>query len=150
MRQWKRNIASEPRWSQSAFKPFPASKQEIFVPPVANHVPHLLITYDRNRIKLTATEVMQRMREGNPRIELNPATGGGPASAGLPGGGNAIVVGVWMLQPGEDQIVARRLHEVLSEGAEVNRSVTVKAGLPLPSRFENSPVVTSRLGIACE
>jgi len=96
----------------------PSVEARIFVPPVANHVPHLLITYDRNRIKLTATEVMQRMREGNPRIELNPATGGGPASAGLPGGGNAIVVGVWMLQPGEDQIVARRLHEVLSEGAK--------------------------------
>jgi len=96
----------------------PSVEARIFVPPVANHVPHLLITYDRNRIKLTATEVMQRMREGNPRIELNPATGGSPASAGLPGGGNAIVVGVWMLQPGEDQIVARRLHEVLSEGAK--------------------------------
>ena len=96
----------------------PSVEARIFVPPVANHVPHLLITYDRNRIKLTATEVMQRMREGNPRIELNPATSGGPASAGLPGGGNAIVVGVWMLQPGEDQIVARRLHEVLSEGAK--------------------------------
>lgn len=96
----------------------PSVEAKIFVPPVANHVPHLLITYDMNRIKLAATEVMQRMREGNPRIELNPATGGGPASAGLPGGSNAIVVGVWMLQPGEDQIVARRLHEVLFEGAK--------------------------------
>ena len=96
----------------------PSVEAKIFVPPVANHVPHLLITYDMNRIKLAATEVRQRMREGNPRIELNPATGGGPASAGLPGGSNAIVVGVWMLQPGEDEIVARRLHEVLSEGAK--------------------------------
>lgn len=96
----------------------PGVEAKIFVPAVANHVPHLLITYDMNRIKLTATEVMQRMREGNPRIELNPATGGGPASAGLPGGSNAIVVGVWMLQPGEDQIVARRLQEVLSGGAK--------------------------------
>lgn len=96
----------------------PSVEAKIFVPPVANHVPHLLITYDMNRIKLAATEVRQRMREGNPRIELNPATGGGPASAGLPGGSNAIVVGVWMLQPGEDEIVARRLHEVLFEGAK--------------------------------
>lgn len=96
----------------------PSVEAKIFVPPVANHVPHLLITYDMNRIKLAATEVMQRMREGNPRIELNPATGGGLASAGLTGGSNAIVVGVWMLQPGEDQIVARRLHEVLFEGAK--------------------------------
>src|SRR5262249_8414566 len=96
----------------------PTVQTRIFIPPVANHVPHLLITYDTNRVNLSAADVMQRMREGNPRIELNPATGGGPASAGLPGGNNAIVVGVWMLQPGEDQIVARRLHEVLSEASK--------------------------------
>ena len=96
----------------------PSVEARVFIPPVANHVPHLRITYDLNRIRLSATEVMQKMREGTPRIELNPATGGGPASAGLPGGNNVIVVGVWMLQPGEDQIVARRLHEVLSEAAK--------------------------------
>jgi L-seryl-tRNA(Ser) seleniumtransferase len=56
---------------------------------------------------------MQKMREGKPRIELNPGTGGPPASAGLPGGENTIIVGVWMLQPGEEVIVARRLREVL-------------------------------------
>ena len=91
----------------------PSLQTQIFVPEVANHVPHLLITYDQNRLKITGADVMQRMREGNPRIELNPSTGGPPASAGLPGGPNTIVVGVWMLQPGEDLIVARRLREVL-------------------------------------
>lgn len=96
----------------------PSVEARIFIPPVANHVPHLLITYDLNRIKLSASEVMQKMREGTPRIELNPSTGGGPASAGLPGGNNVIVVGVWMLQSGEDQIVGRRLQEVLKEGAK--------------------------------
>jgi L-seryl-tRNA(Ser) seleniumtransferase len=89
-----------------------------FIPPVANHVPHLLITYDQNRIKISATEVMQKMREGKPRIELNPGTGGSPASAGLPGGSNTIIVGVWMLQPGEDAIVAQRLHEVLQSALQ--------------------------------
>jgi L-seryl-tRNA(Ser) seleniumtransferase len=53
------------------------------------------------------------LRQGSPRIELNPGTGGAPASAGLPGGTNTIIVGVWMLQPGEDAIVAERLHQVL-------------------------------------
>ena len=96
----------------------PSVEARVFIPPVANHVPHLLITYDVNQIKISATEVMKKMREGSPRIELNPATGGGPASAGLPGGNNVIIVGVWMLQPGEDQIVAKRLHEVLSEGVK--------------------------------
>ena len=91
----------------------PSLQTQIFVPEVANHVPHLLITYDQNRLKITGADVMQRMREGNPRIELNPSTGGPPASAGLPGGPNTIVVGVWMLQPGEERTVARRLREVL-------------------------------------
>ena len=94
-------------------KTLPSIETKIFVPAVANHVPHLLITYDQNKIKTTGAEVMQKMRQGSPRIELNPSTGGPPASAGLPGGTNTIVVGVWMLQPGEDRIVAQRLHDVL-------------------------------------
>ena len=91
----------------------PTVQTQIFIPEVANHVPHLLITYDQNRIKITGAEVMQKIRQGKPRIELNPSTGGAPASAGLPGGPNTIVVGVWMLQAGEDMAVAKRLGEVL-------------------------------------
>ena len=94
-------------------KRIPTLETKVFIPPVANHVPHLLVTYDASRIKTTGREVMQKMREGKPRIEINPATGGGPASAGLPGGENTIVIGVWMLQPGEDLIVGKRLREVL-------------------------------------
>jgi L-seryl-tRNA(Ser) seleniumtransferase len=93
----------------------PTVKTQVFIPEIANHVPHLLITYDQNQVKITGAEVMQKMREGKPRIELNPSTGGAPASAGLPGGPNTIVVGVWMLQPGEDMIVAKRLREVLQQ-----------------------------------
>jgi L-seryl-tRNA(Ser) seleniumtransferase len=91
----------------------PTVQTRIFIPEIANHVPHLLITYDRNRVNIAGTEVMQKMREGNPRVELNPSTGGAPASAGLPGGPNTIVVGVWMLQPGQETTVATRLREVL-------------------------------------
>jgi uncharacterized pyridoxal phosphate-dependent enzyme len=95
-------------------KNIPTLQTQIFIPAVAaNHVPHLLITYDQKQVKITGAEVMQKMREGKPRIELNPSTGGAPASAGLPGGANTIVVGVWMMQPGEDLIVAKRLREVL-------------------------------------
>src|SRR5215467_2771178 len=94
-------------------KKVPTVQTQIFIPPVANHVPHLVINYDSSRIRTNGLEVMQKLREGKPRIELNPATGGGPASAGLPGGANTVIVGVWMLQPGEDVIVGRRLREVL-------------------------------------
>jgi len=94
-------------------KTLPTVETKTFIPAVANHVPHLLIVYDQNRIKIPAAEVQKKMREGKPRIELNPGTGGQPASAGLPGGPNTIIVGVWMLQPGEDAIVAERLYDVL-------------------------------------
>jgi L-seryl-tRNA(Ser) seleniumtransferase len=96
-------------------KAVPTVQTAIFVPPIANHVPHLLITFDPSRIKITGKEVWEKLRQGNPRIELNPATGRGPAMKGLPSGESTIVVGVWMLQPNEDLIVARRLREVLRD-----------------------------------
>ena len=96
-------------------KGIPTVETKIFLPPVANHVPHLLITYDLSRITITGQKVMEKLRQGKPRVELNPATGGGPASAGMPSGTNTIVVGVWMLQPKEELIVGRRLREVLRE-----------------------------------
>ncbi len=99
----------------ASLKDLPTIQTKIFVPPVANHVPHLLITYDPDKIKISGQEVMEKMRQGTPSIELNPSTGGPPASAGLPGGSNTIIVGVWMMLPGEDAIVGRKLHQVLKD-----------------------------------
>jgi L-seryl-tRNA(Ser) seleniumtransferase len=98
-------------------KGIPSVETRISVPPVANHVAHLAITYDPNRIKLTGKEVAEKLREGTPRIQLNPGTGVPSSSHGLESSVNTIIVGVWMLQPGEDLIVARRLREVLMEAA---------------------------------
>lgn len=94
-------------------KDVPTLECRTFVPPVANQVPHLLIRYDQQRVRITALEVKEKLGRGNPSIELNPATGSKEGSAGLPTDTNTIVVGVWMLQPGEETIVARRLREVL-------------------------------------
>ena len=100
-------------------KTVPTLTSEIVVPPVANHVPHLLLRYDQERIRITPREVLAEMRKGNPCIELNPSTGSTRgASAGIPADGKTIVVGVWMLLPGEEMIVARRLQEVLSKAAK--------------------------------
>jgi L-seryl-tRNA(Ser) seleniumtransferase len=94
-------------------KSIPTVETQIFVPPVANHVPHLLITFDPSRVKITGKGVMEKLSQARPRIELHPSTGAGPAMKGLPSGENTIVVGVWMLQPGDELIVGRRLSEVL-------------------------------------
>jgi L-seryl-tRNA(Ser) seleniumtransferase len=101
----------------SALKDIPTLKSEILIPPIANHVPHLLMRYDQERVKISPREVAKQLREGTPSIELNPSTGSTEASAGIPRDPNKIVVGVWMLEPGEDLIVAGRLRDVLSKAA---------------------------------
>ena len=37
-----------------ALKSIPTVQTQVFIPPVANHVPHLVITYDQNRVKIAA------------------------------------------------------------------------------------------------
>ena len=101
-----------------ALKEIPTLKSEILIPPIANHVPHLLMRYDENRVKISPRDVAKQLRDGTPSIELNPATGSPEGSAGIPKDPNKIVVGVWMLEPGEDLIVARRLREVLTKAAK--------------------------------
>jgi hypothetical protein len=54
---------------------------------------------------------MDKMRQGSPRIELNPSAGP-----------NFVTVGVWMLQPDQDVIVARRLREVLQAALQSAQS----------------------------
>ena len=99
-------------------KGLPSLETEVAIPPVANHVPHLLIRYSQEKLKISPRDVMTELRRGTPSIEFNPSTGQTTgASAGIPADVNTIVVGVWMLQPGEDMIVARRLREVLERGA---------------------------------
>ena len=96
-------------------KDIPTVQSKTFVPPVANQVPHLVIRYDQQRVKISPLEVAEQLRHSSPSIELNPATGRNEGSTGLPSDATTIVVGVWMLEPGEDMIVARRLKEVLTK-----------------------------------
>jgi L-seryl-tRNA(Ser) seleniumtransferase len=96
----------------------PTMKCRILVPEIANHVPHLFLTYDQARVRIPPLEVADELRRGIPAIELNPSTGRREGSKGIESDENTIVVGVWMLQPGEDRIVARRLREVLSKAVQ--------------------------------
>ena len=80
----------------------PGVKAEIFVPEVANHVPHVRISWDAAAKRITAADAVKALRDGEPSI-------------GTRSEGEALVVGVWMMHPGEEKIVARRLREVLEK-----------------------------------
>jgi D-glucosaminate-6-phosphate ammonia-lyase len=90
-----------------ALKGFPDVRTAIDVPPIANRVPHLRISWDVKRRGVTAAEVVARLRDGKPSIELAP---------GGAGRGSSVTIGVWMMEPGEDAIVAERMRAVLGGG----------------------------------
>jgi L-seryl-tRNA(Ser) seleniumtransferase len=83
----------------------PTVKTEQFVPEIANAVPHLRITWDQSAVKITPREATKQLREGEPGIALRP------------GSREALEVAVWMLQPGEAQVVAKRIREVLKSSS---------------------------------
>ncbi len=99
----------------AVLKDVPTLQYEIVTPPAANHVPHLILRYDQNKVRKSPLAVAEELRNGTPAIELNPSTGHTSGAAGLPSDENTIVVGVWMLEPGEELIVAQRLRDVLTK-----------------------------------
>jgi len=97
----------------SAVKGIPSVRTETVTPKIANHVPHLLIRFDPAVTGITTQEIVKALRDSEPSIELNPNTGHAP-NQGIPSDANTLVVGVWMLQPGEDEIVGRRIRAALT------------------------------------
>ncbi|AMY08815.1 selenocysteine synthase [Luteitalea pratensis] len=75
----------------------------ITVPEVANHVPHVQVVLDTAVTGITGQEISKKLREGTPSIGVRP--------------GDELLIGVWMMKPGEDAIVARRLKDVLTKKA---------------------------------
>ena len=98
---------------EAAVKDAPSVKTQTVVPKIANHVPHLLIRFDPSVTGKSTKEILATLRQGSPSIELNPNSGQ-PPNQGIPSDANTLVVGVWMLQPGEDVIVGRRIREALT------------------------------------
>jgi L-seryl-tRNA(Ser) seleniumtransferase len=95
-----------------AVKDVPTMKSRVFMPPIANHVPHLLLAYDPTVVGITPKQVQDTLRAQRPSIELNPATGTA-SRVGIPSDENTIVIATWMMQPGEAEIVGRSLRATL-------------------------------------
>src|ERR1700736_4211164 len=76
-----------------------------FTPEIANHVPHMQITWD-SKISLSPKEASQLLRNSKPSIVM----GGGEGRPGL-------AMNSFMLRPDEVRIVAEQLSRVLREHA---------------------------------
>lgn len=80
----------------------PSVTTSYFLPDMANHVPHMEIKWDTQRIKITPKDASAALRQGSPSIVL---------SAGERRG--ALSMNSFMLQPGEDAIIADKLFQLL-------------------------------------
>lgn len=79
----------------------PTVQTEIEVPEIANHVPHIHIWWEESSVGTTVLEVVKRLREGVPSIEVTPSSR------------EHLIVNPFMLQQGESTVVARRIRECL-------------------------------------
>jgi L-seryl-tRNA(Ser) seleniumtransferase len=101
-REWQERLELISR----AITKIPGVSTSFFTPDIANHVPHMHITWDTTHISVTPKEVSKLLRSSKPAI----AIGEGEGRPGL--GMNSF-----MLQPGEDKIVAEQLARILREHA---------------------------------
>lgn len=75
-------------------------RTEIHVPKHANHVPSLRIRWDQKKVNITPNEARKQLREGHPSIQTV-------------GNNESIGITTWMMVPGQERIVAKRLQEIL-------------------------------------
>ena len=78
---------------------------EVTVPKLGNITPNLHISWDEAQIPLTGIELADRLRSGSPSIEIVGQRG------------NRVWLTVWMMQPGEEKVVAQRIREELRNAA---------------------------------
>jgi L-seryl-tRNA(Ser) seleniumtransferase len=77
----------------------------VTIPPVANVTPTLNISWETDKIKLSKDDLIGGLRDGDPSIAV------------MGGGEDSINITVWMLKPGQEKIVAKRVQEVLKNAS---------------------------------
>ena len=90
---------------ENAAKKINGVSTKVTIPPVANVTPTLNISWDTKKVNLSSDEMLDRLRNGNPSIAVMGA------------GDNSINITVWMLKPGQEKIVAKRVQEELGKAS---------------------------------
>lgn len=86
---------------QKSIADIPGISTEIFVPEIANHIPSLRILFDRSKTKHSPKEIKEALKNGQPSIEVAGASE------------DTLNITVWMLNKGEEKLVAKKLSEAL-------------------------------------
>jgi uncharacterized pyridoxal phosphate-dependent enzyme len=85
----------------------PTVSAEVYIPGPGGHpIPYLRVQWDETRLRLKYMDCAQRLREGEPSIEVNASPSEGLSLAS------------YNLFPGEERIVGLRLRTILKEAAK--------------------------------
>jgi len=98
---WEAQIAH----INDAIQSLPGVKTTVDVPPIANHIPTLNVSWDVKKVKISGDGLKELLRKGHPSIEV----------AG--GGANSISITTWVLVPGQERIVATRMREEMQKAS---------------------------------
>jgi uncharacterized pyridoxal phosphate-dependent enzyme len=95
-KEWQRRL----ELIAARVKTVPGVSTEFPVPGIANHVPHLQISWDPQRITIAPKEAGTMLRKSDPSIVLSASE-------------KALSMNSFMLQPGEERIIADQLVKLL-------------------------------------
>lgn len=87
---------------ENAVKPVNGVTTRVFVPPLGNITPTLEVSWDNSIIKMTSKDLQEKLRNGSPSIEV------------ISHKENSINITVWVMKPGQEKIVAKKLKEALA------------------------------------
>lgn len=99
-RQWEQRLEV----IEKSLGDIPTVTCERIVPPIANHVPHLIVAWDEKRLSVSRAQLTKELASGDPSIRLGRVSGTGD---------KGVVVSVFTLQDGEERLVAERLRALL-------------------------------------
>lgn len=135
LRQWyKRDHAAEQRewlsWLQhieTRLKGLPSVTAEYLQPEdLSNKSPRLRIHWDATQLRITGTELVARLDAGTPRIMVDGGSGVRPNAMA-----SSITIMPYMLDPGEDRIIADALYLGLTKPGHYDDPI-VPSGTPSP------------------
>jgi L-seryl-tRNA(Ser) seleniumtransferase len=104
LREWEQRIGV----IEKAVKDILTVSCERITPLIANQMPHLIVSWDEKRLKLTRQQLTKELADGDPPIQLGRVSGTGD---------KGVLIAVHTLQEGEERIVAEHFQKLLSKAA---------------------------------
>jgi L-seryl-tRNA(Ser) seleniumtransferase len=104
VREWERRIGV----IEKAIANIPSVQCERITPTTANCVPHLIVTWDEKRVRITRQRFTQQLMEGDAPIQIGRVPGTGE---------RGICISVFTLQAGEERVIAERVAAILRDAA---------------------------------